>query len=163
MSFLAPALPYIAAIAGVAGSYMSYKSQSEAAAAQEDAARESQRLAELNAINEERETARQAENLRLAQSKEEAENRARLAASGISYDQQGSYGLSLKEQEKINREQLGWLKQSGANQADILRRQGKTSYDIAKANAKTTQYGAYGAITGGIQGLYDTGYKASWW
>jgi hypothetical protein len=155
--------PIIAAVAGVAGAYTQYKSQSEAAAAQKDAARESQRLAEINARNEERETARQAENLRLSQQKEEATNRARAAASGIAVSPGGSYDLTLKEQEDINKQQLGWLKQSGANQADILRRQGKTSYDVAMADAKTTKYGSYGSLLGGVQGLYDTGSKASWW
>ena len=156
----AAALPVISAIVTGVGAVMSYKSQSEAAAAQRDAARESQRIAELNAINQERETAQQAENMKKAQEREQAMNRAKASASGVAPG--GSFDLVMDAQKAEHAKQLGWLKQSGKSQAEIIRRGGQLAYGQGMAQAKQSQYGAYGSLLGGIGGIADTGTRAGW-
>ena len=158
---MAQAAPIIAAVVGAAGTYMSYKSQSEAAAAQKDAAREAQRTAEMNAMRQERETAQQAENLRAAQKKAEAASRARAAASGTAAG--GSQELVMEEQQRTHAEELAWLKQSGRSQADIIRRGGQQAYATGMAQASGTKAGAYGSVIGGAQQVYGIGKGASWW
>lgn len=144
------ALPYIAVALTAAGTYQSFKSQSEAAAAQKDAARESARLAEINARNQERETQVEVANLSEAQAKAEAMNRAKAAASGVAVAPGGSYALTLAEQKKYNTRELEWLKESGASRANIIRQQGQSSMRTGMAQADATKSGAYGSLWSGL-------------
>lgn len=166
------AAPIIGIVLSVGGAIMQYRSQQEAndarrdaAAKQEDAARQSRRLAELNAINKERETTQELANLKGQTNREEALSRARAAASGVNMGT-GSFGLALEDQEQSNREQYAWLKQTGASQADILREQGKYSELQGMAGADVTRAGmdsGWGAIVGGAKSAYSIGAGAGYW
>ena len=159
---MAQAVPFIVAAVSVAGTYMQYKSQSEAAAGQEDAAREAQRQAEINAKMQEKETAVEAANLSMQQEKEEAANRARAAASGLAVAPGGSYSLALEEQKATNQRQLEWLKASGQSYADMTRMQGASAYRQGMSQAKASQYGAYGALASGASNVYGIGKNEGW-
>ena len=69
-----------------------------------------------------------AENIRRASAEDKAklaENRARIAASGVQLS--GSPSLYLNEMEKENKRQTGWMKRAGDSQADALSSAGKTA------------------------------------
>jgi len=158
---MATAMPYIAMAMTAVGTYASYKSQSEAAAGQKDAAREASRLAEMNAQMSERETTRNAENMQAAQEREQATNRAKAAASGISGG--GSFDLVMDEQKRIHGEEQDWLKQSGASKADIIRQGGALAQSQGYAQADATRAGSWGTLIGGAQSIYGTGSQAEMW
>jgi len=148
-----------AVISGV-GSVMSYKSQSAAASAQKDAARDAQRLAEMNAVASERETAQEAENLARQQGKEQAINRARAAATGMAGG--GSLDMVMDEQKNIHGKEMSWLQQSGKSRADILRRQGDTAYKTGMAQASSLRSQAKGSLIGGAGSFFGTANKEGW-
>ena len=69
-----------------------------------------------------------AENIRRANAEDRAknaENRARLAASGV--QSTGSPGLFLKEQQDEQSRQKKWMKKAGDYRADALKDQGTSS------------------------------------
>lgn len=155
--------------------------QEQAAAAQEIAALESQRLAEMNAIDAEMMTAREVDNTRLAQAQEQSEARARAAASGVTLT--GSTGAYLSEQERVGEEQLDWLQKAGGQQADIIRQQGETALLTGQAQADQTmaaaaatragakgteaqalgtKAGAYGTAGSTINSLWNIGKQSNW-
>ena len=141
---------------------MQAKQQANAAEAQEQGARDAQRLAEMNAMAQEREAGQMADNMRAGQEQEEAANRARAAASGVSSNDLGSFGIYMDEQKETNREQLAWLKESGSSQVDILRAQGDSAYNIGMSNASTTRAGIGSTVASGVSSVYGTARSAGW-
>ena len=113
---------------------------------QENAAREAARLSELNAIDAEVQNIRSEQNLRNEQQVGEAEGRARAAASGITVD--GSSGMYLSEQEKVNREALGWLAKTGRSAVARIRGEGGVAQAQGKAQAAGTRAAAAGVRAG---------------
>lgn len=155
--------------------------QEQAASQQEMAALESQRLAELNAIDKEMQTAREIENTRLAQAQEQSESRARAAASGVTLT--GSTGVFLSEKEKVAGEQLDWMAKAGESAAGVIRKQGETAKLTGQAGASqtraqaettragarqteaqagTTKAGAYSTAASTVNTLYQTGKQSNW-
>lgn len=155
--------------------------QESAAAKQEMAALESQRLAELNAIDVEMQSAREIENTRMAQNQQSSESRARAAASGITLT--GSTGAFLTEQQRVQSEELGWMAQAGEQRASITRQQGETAKltglaqadqtragasstragaSSTKAQSKGTMAGAYGTAGSTINSLWNIGKQSNW-
>jgi len=112
------------------------------ATAQENAARESARLSELNAIDAELQNIRSEQNLRNEQQVSEAEGRARAAASGFTGD--GSTGIYLSEQEKVNKEALGWLAKTGQSSVSRIRGEGGVAQAQGSAQAAGTRATAAG-------------------
>lgn len=145
--------------------------QEAAAAQQEVAAVESARLAELNAIDAELQSAREVENLRQAQRAEQATSRARAAASGVTLT--GSTADYLQEQQRVGSEQLGWLAKSGASKVDQIRQQGQIAQaqgmekaaqtragaQATRAQAAGTKASAYGTKAGAYQSLGQGAYN----
>lgn len=113
---------------------------------QENASREAARLSELNAIDAEVQNIRSEQNLRNEQQVGEAEGRARAAASGITVD--GSSGMYLSEQEKVNREALGWLAKTGRSAVARIRGEGGVAQAQGKAQAAGTRAAAAGVRAG---------------
>ena len=69
-----------------------------------------------------------AENIRRANAEDRAknaENRARIAASGVQFT--GSPGLFLKEQQDEQSRQKSWMKKAGDYRADALKDEGTSS------------------------------------
>ena len=157
---IAAVAPYVA-VAGTAVSIgTGVASANRAADAQEQGARDAQRLAEMNAMAQERESAQAADNLAKSQGQEEARNRAKASASGVSGD--GSFQTFMDDQMNTNAQQLAWLKNSGASQADIIREQGQSAYNVGMSNAKTTKIGIGNTVVGGVSDVYGTASSAGW-
>jgi len=140
--------------------------QEQMAGQQEMAAMESQRLAELNALDAQVQNAREEENLRTSQAAEQSESRARAAASGVTLS--GSTGKVLDEQGRVADEQLGWLKQVGESKVRNIVSEGETAKAIGmsqatKASAKTTKAGAYNALARGASNIFNIGATNKWW
>lgn len=140
---MAQAAPIIAAVAAVgtlgATGYSLYL--------QNEAAKEAQEIAKMNARRIEEETEEQVRRV-----EEMAERKSDLikALAGAS----GAYGASkigyLEAFEESKEREIAWLEKSGASRADIARRGGDYSSTMARANMVTT----------GMQGL---GQSANWY
>lgn len=156
--------------------------QEEAAAKQEMAALESQRLAEMNAIDSELQTARDIESTRFAQEAESSEARARAAASGF-VSSSGSIGAFIDKKNEVFGQELDWMAKAGASSAANIRKQGETAKltgqaqadstraqaastragaSATESQAKGTTAGAYGTAGSTVNTLYNIGKQSNW-
>lgn len=154
--------PIISIVSTVLGTAMSFKSQSDAASFQKQEARDAARNAEIDAKNLERTSAIEASNLSKLQAREESFNRAKAFASGVAVDESNSFGLVMAEQRQTNVEQMANLRESGASQAESIRRQGESAYGAGMARADSSKAGAYGSLLSGAKDVFATGEAANW-
>lgn len=127
-------------------------------------AKESERIAEKNALREEAENAERNRRLSSQKAKEEGMARAAAAGSGFAWspdDTAGSIALSLLEQKEENAKQLAWEKAAGKSRADIIRQQGRYSRRQGEIEADTMRSKAFSTAGEGVVKLGGAAYE--WW
>lgn len=120
---------------------------------QEEAGKESQRIANQNAANTESETAEQVRRESIANKEADATRKLKVAGSGGTLS--GSSKNFLDEQSQRQSDSIDWLKKSGKSRADIERAQGKYSSMTAKANASATRGALAGNTAKSLSGFAD--------
>lgn len=142
----------------LATSAFSVITQMRAAGAQEDAAAESRRLAELNAQYLEQESREEERRLRYQSEREQATARARVAASGVTM--QGSPGLYLEEMQKVLGQEIDWLRRSTELRKEQEQFGGEIAYRTGLERARSTRVRG---IQSGIAGFGRFGEQMGWW
>lgn len=154
--------PIISVVSTVLGTAMAFKTQSDASSFQKQEARDARRNAEIDANNLQRTSAIEEANLRTLHAKEESYEKAKAFASGVDVEEQNSFGLVLADQKRTNAAQVDNLTDTNASQADKIRRQGDTAYNVGQAQADASMGGAYGSLMGGASDIYSTGEAVDW-
>ena len=145
---MAAAVPIAVAVIGAAVSVYTGVKQREAAKEQED-------IAKRNAEREQAEAEEMARRERKRADYEESLDRARAAASGIDVDKSKSNVIYMNERKKANRDQIDWIRKSGASRADIIKREGRLAADMTRIDSWKSfgQAASYGAQAAGAS--YD--------
>ena len=120
----------------IASGLMQYQQGQRAADAQEAIARENARRKAL-------ETEEAIRRQRAEADKQEAQARARAAASGVTVS--GSISEYLMAMEEANADKIAWLRKAGYSQADIIEKEGSLQADITRTNALGSLVGTAGS------------------
>ena len=132
-------VPVIAAAIGAFGAFSSYKAQKKAAKQQSE-------LTNQNVRAQRAETERQAKVLGEKQAQEAGRRRAVAGASGAGGKTQTAF---LDAQDKIEEEEMGYLKAAGKSKAAIIGAEGAMMASASKAKAKGSLFDMAGSIAGG--------------
>lgn len=162
---MAAAVPIVIS---VIGTYMAYKSQQDAASAQEKIGRENARqqemAAEMNARRVSQETDEEARRMSKMQSEQEAGARAKAAASGVKMS--GSISDYLEGMMTENKAQLDWQQKSGKSKVDEILWTGQSGANLSRMESKyksdASKAGSYASLIGGAGDIYGYG-KGTYW
>jgi len=111
-----------------------------------EAAKDAERIADRNAERAEKEAEERARRLAKEKARELSMGRARAAASGFRMGD--SSQIYLDELERTRDEEIRWVREAGASQADILREEGDY--------ARTQGFGsAFGTLASGAANAYS--------
>lgn len=149
-----------APIIGIASGLFQIVSGVMGSSKERDSANEARAISERNAQRIEAETNEQARRTASQQAYERAETRARAGASGALLTSEGSHGTYQREQSRVHRENLEWIRASGASRAGIERMEGDRYQNIGNYRADKT---LIGGLTSGAKDIWGTGVQAGWW
>lgn len=136
-------------IAGV-GLLVSAASTGYSIYSSDKAAEEAEDIADANARREAMEAEEMAQRAEKDAAREEALARARAAASGVEGESQDLY---LKDLTQTNRRDIDWIRSSGASQAALTRREGRTAASTVRREG----------VAAGIAGLGQAANAAGSW
>ena len=129
-----------------------------AARRQEDAARESRRLTEMNMAIEEAEAREEERRLKFTAEKQRGRAVALAAASGITLE--GSPGLMIQEMDDVLADEVDWLRHSSKMRQAQIESAGRFEEQAGLYKAEQTRSAAWQRIFGGVK---DFGESYNWW
>ena len=114
-----------------------------------------ERTASINANLIREETGEEVRRLERDIAQSEGLMTAMSAASGVQMS--GSRSLYAQDTRKENRAQLDWLKRSGFQKAEVVRRGGQLQSSQLKSKSASQAFQGFGKIAQGLYSNYNTG------